>query len=110
MVTGPARADENGTRRLRTWCGLVCAPYLQHLLNALSSGFTGVIARIRGRQWGSLFRLFEEMLDDWNHSLRFRVQDEVTHVRDYGDLGVRNELDGFHGVLNADKIVISSNN
>mgnify|MGYP006974889872 CR=1 FL=1 len=36
-------------------------------------GFTGVIARFSGTQRDSLLRLFQEMFNDWDHSLLFRI-------------------------------------
>jgi hypothetical protein len=49
------------------------------------------------------------MFNDWYHSLLFRIQNEVTSGRNHGEFGGRNDLEGFNGVLNADKIVISDN-
>src|SRR5690348_2346727 len=73
------------------------------------SGFTRLIASFSRCQWNALFRLLQEMFNDWDHSLRFRKQGEVAGGRDYGELGGRDELDSLNGVLNADKIVISEN-
>jgi hypothetical protein len=73
----------------------------------LLSGFTGVIAGFSSCHWDSLLRLFQKVFDQWDHPLLFRKQREVAGIRDYGKLGVGDELDSFNGVLKADKIAIS---
>src|SRR5208283_5716184 len=73
----------------------------------ISSGFTGVIARFSGCNWDVLPGLFQEIFDHSDHLLLFRKQGEVAGVRDHGELGVGDELEGRNGVFQADKIVIS---
>ena len=72
-----------------------------------SSGFVRVIAHSGSCNWDFLLGLFQEILDHWDHPLWFRKQGEVAGIRNYGELGVGDELQGLNGVLNADKIVIS---
>jgi hypothetical protein len=73
------------------------------------SGFTGVIARFSGcnRDRDCLLGLFQEIVDHWDHPPWFRKQGEVAGIRDHGELGVGDELEGLNGVYKTDKIVIS---
>src|SRR5580704_10638373 len=71
------------------------------------SGFTGVIAGFSRCQRNALLGLLEEMLNDWDHPLLFRKQDEVAGGRDHRKLGVGDALGGLNGVLKAYKIGIS---
>ena len=72
-----------------------------------SSGFVRVIAHFGSCNWDFLLGLFQEIPDHRDHSLLFRKQGEVAGIRDHGELGVGDELQGLNGVFNADKIVIS---
>jgi hypothetical protein len=76
-------------------------------LTAVLSGFTGVIARISGCKWDFLVRLFQEIFDHWDHPLLFPKQGEMAGIRDHGELGVGDELQGLKDMFKAHKIVIS---
>jgi len=60
------------------------------------SVFTGLIPNIGNCSWKSVVRLFKEVLDDWEHSRLFRVQGEVTCIRNYSELGAWNAFDRFN--------------
>jgi len=67
------------------------------------SGFTGMIARFSGCNRDFLLELFQEIVDHWDHSPWFRKQGEVAGIRDHGEFGVGDELEGPNGMFRRTK-------
>src|SRR5512143_372849 len=77
------------------------------LLGDVLSRFPGVVAHLSGSHRDSRVRLFHEMCDHRDYSLRFRIHGQMAGVRNHRELAVRDASEGLDGVLEADEIVIS---
>lgn len=73
------------------------------------SSFLGAIAISGGCQWESLFRLFQEVFNDWDYPFRLGRRGKMAGVGYHGKLGIRDEPYGLNGMLDSHEIVISKN-